>query len=426
MNEEVKINPLSNEQVIIKQLDNGLTLYFCKKPGFKQYVGMLGTKYGSIDYDFISKESNERVKVSDGIAHFLEHKLFEQENGNILDLFAKMGVSSNAYTSFDHTVYFFETSNNFNKCLESLFKFVSSPYFTDKNVEKEKGIIEQEINMYEDEPTAVVYYKILKNMYKNIHLNVDIAGTVDSIKSITKEMLYDCYRTFYNPKNMFCIIIGDLDIKEITNITNNFSFKYMKADSKPVIKYLDEEPYEITEKESIKRMPVATNYICIGFKTGKKSGKTNALNNVIVDIINEACFSKISDFNEKLYNNELINEPITISYEAGKNYSHIILSITTPDYKKTETEIIKYIEELKSKKIELELFETAKKRLIGDKIFETEEVMTVHRTIIDSILQEYDLFTYEEILKTITKQQVDSFINNELDINNMSISRVIL
>lgn len=425
MNKVTRENVLTKERVIIKTLDNGLTLYYCKKKGFKEFVGMLGTKYGSIDYDFISNRTGKRVKVEDGIAHFLEHKLFEQEDVNALDLFSRMGVSSNAYTTFDHTVYFFEANKNFNKCLEALFKFVSTPYFTYENVEKEKGIIEQELKMYEDEPQSVVYYRLLKNMYKNIHLNVDIGGTPESIMPITKERLYDCYETFYNPKNMFCIVIGDLEEEDVEKKANDFANKYMKNKSIEVVKFVEEEPYEVVNKESTKKMQVATNYICIGFKHSAKSGKENAKTSAIVDILNEASFGRISDFYENIYKEKLVNEPIQISYESGNNFGYTIIYIASDDYKKIEEETTQYIKELKKYGISQEVFDISKKKIIGDKIFETEDIMSIHREIIESIVENYDLFEYESELLKVSKEDVDNFIKNELNLDNMSISRVI-
>ena len=210
----VEMNLKTGEQVYKTTLSNGLKVFVCPKVGYTKKVGMYGTIYGSIDNDFIDITTGERLKVEDGIAHFLEHKLFEQEGDNALDVFAKMGVSSNAYTSFDHTVYFFETSSKFEECVDKLLDFVSTPYFTDQNVEKEKGIIAQELKMYEDEPNSVAYYNVLRAMYNNFPLNVDIGGTVESVYKIDKEALYSCYNTFYNPANMFVIIIGDVDVEK--------------------------------------------------------------------------------------------------------------------------------------------------------------------------------------------------------------------
>ena len=165
---KVETNLKTGEEIYKKVLPNGLKVYICKKPGYIKKVGMYGTVYGSIDNDFIDITTGERLKVEDGIAHFLEHKLFEQEDANALDVFAKMGVSSNAYTSFDHTVYFYETSSKHEECLNKLLEFVNTPYFTDENVEKEKGIIAQELKMYDDMPDNIIFERTIYNLFNRV------------------------------------------------------------------------------------------------------------------------------------------------------------------------------------------------------------------------------------------------------------------
>ena len=234
---DVYISKDLDEQTYKRVLKNGLEVYICLKKGFKKKIGMFGTKYGSVINDFVDVNTNERIKVPDGIAHYLEHKLFEQEGANALDLFSKIGVSSNAYTTFDHTVYFFETIDKFKEGLELLIKLVKTPYFTDENVEKERGIIAQEINMYEDDPGFKVYFNALRAMYNENPVRIDIAGTVESISHITKEYLYTCYNTFYSPENMFIVIVGDVDVEEtISQIEDNLRIYEKDYDTKKDIR----------------------------------------------------------------------------------------------------------------------------------------------------------------------------------------------
>lgn len=207
-----------NESTFHTTLENGLNVYICKKKGFGKKIGMFGTKYGSVVNDFVDITTGKRIKVPDGIAHFLEHKLFEKEGANALDLFSKMGVSSNAYTSFDQTVYFFETSEKLEESIAMLVKLIKEPYFTDENVAKEQGIIGQEISMYDDDPTFMVYFNALRAMYQKNPVRIDIAGTIESISHITKELLYTCYNTFYSPQNMFFLVVGDVDVDKTIDI----------------------------------------------------------------------------------------------------------------------------------------------------------------------------------------------------------------
>ena len=227
---KVFTNERLNEQVLFKELDSGLKIYFMPKPGFVKKYAVFSTNYGSIDNVFVPIGEDKPVEVPEGIAHFLEHKLFEEEEANIFDKFSKLGASVNASTSFNQTSYLFNTTDHFYQCLEILIRFVQSPYLTDENVEKEKGIIAQEIKMYDDNPAWRVFFNCLRAMYINHPIRIDIAGTVDSINTITKEMLYKSYNTFYHPSNMVLFVVGDLSFEEIietVKIRKNMNLKVL-------------------------------------------------------------------------------------------------------------------------------------------------------------------------------------------------------
>ncbi len=420
----IEENCKTGEKVYKTVLDNGLKVYVCPKPGFTKKIGMYGTIYGSIDNEFVDITTGKRIKVEDGIAHFLEHKLFEQEGDNALDVFAKMGVSSNAYTSFDHTVYFFETSSKYEECLEKLLEFVNTPYFTDENVEKEKGIISQEIRMYDDDASAVCYYNTLRAMYKEHPLKVDIAGTVESVNRIDKEALYSCYNTFYNPANMFVIVIGDVDVDYTIKKINDEMTKASRT-SMEVERFCLEEPTEIASAEIEKKLDVYMPYICIGFKHKKQDGKTNVKNTVIVDILNEMCFSTMSDFYERMYNAGLVNEPVQISYECGADFAHTIIFATSKRYTECIKNIKEYITELKQTGVDEELFNIVKRQKQGEQIHQTEDLMHIHRQIIDSIIQRTPVYEETTALYSITKQDVDNFIKEYLTEENIVVSRVV-
>ena len=196
-------NSKVKEKLYIEKLDNGLTVMIVPKKNIQKKYAIWATNYGSIDNEFIIPGEDKNTQVPDGIAHFLEHKMFEQENGtNSLDMLTALGVNANAYTTNNHTAYLFECTDNFYEALNELMDYVQNPYFTDDNVEKEKGIIGQEIMMYDDYPEWAVYMNAMKSMYKNNPVKIDITGTIKSISEINKEILYKCYETFYNPSNM--------------------------------------------------------------------------------------------------------------------------------------------------------------------------------------------------------------------------------
>ena len=204
------------EEIYIEKLENGLTVMIIPKKNTLKKYAIWGTNFGSIDNHFIIPKNNQEVQIPDGVAHFLEHKLFEQENGtNSLDTLSSLGVDANAYTTNDHTAYLFEGTNNFYEALDELMNYVQNPYFTDENVEKEKGIIAQEIKMYDDEADFKVYLNAMKAMYTKNPIRIDVAGSVESIQKINKDILYECYNNFYTTSNMVIVVCGDFKPEEI-------------------------------------------------------------------------------------------------------------------------------------------------------------------------------------------------------------------
>lgn len=410
------------ESTFTTTLSNGLNIYICKKKGFSKKIGMFGTKYGSVVNDFIDITTGKRTKVPDGIAHFLEHKLFEKEGANALDLFSKMGVSSNAYTSFDQTVYFFETSEKFEESIAMLVKLIKEPYFTDENVQKEQGIIGQEISMYDDDPNFMVYFNTLRAMYKKNPVRIDIAGTIESISHITKELLYTCYNTFYSPQNMFFLVVGDVDVDETIDIIEKNIKKYENKDipNVKITKYHEEEPKEIAQKEITQKMDIYMPQLCIGYKLDLVDGKDIVKNECIVSIISDMYFSKQSDFFEEEYNSGKVNESIDMAYEGSDSFSHVIISTTSTNIDEVEKDILNYISKIKNEPIDEELFEIVKRKKIGEAILTSDSLTVSYRRIIDSILNDTDVYLDIEVLKNIKADDIKAFLNLLSDENQVS------
>ena len=209
-------NSKVKETLYVEKLKNGLTVMIIPKKGIQKKYIIWGTHYGSNDNKFVVPGENEPIEVPKGVAHFLEHKMFEQENGkNSLDVLTSIGVNANAYTTNDHTAYLYECTDNFYEALDEFMDYVQHPYFTDQNVEKEKGIIGQEIKMYDDYPEWRVYLNALEAMYYKNPVKLDITGTVETISHIDKDVLYKCYNTFYNPSNMCLVVSGDFEPEQL-------------------------------------------------------------------------------------------------------------------------------------------------------------------------------------------------------------------
>ncbi len=409
-------NEYLDEEISKIVLKNGLEVYICSKKGYNKKIGLFGTKYGSIINDFVDIKTNERIKVPDGIAHFLEHKLFEQEGANALDLFAKIGVSSNAYTSFDQTVYYFETIERFKESVELLIKLVKTPYFTDENVNKEQGIIAQEISMYDDNPMFNVYFNALRAIYNTHPIRIDVAGTIESIQSINKDLLYTCYNTFYNPSNMFFIVIGDVDKEETIKLIEDnikiYEKDYDNAKVKDITKYFEEEKDSVQEKIIKKEMDIYMSQLCIGYKLPVVKGNEIVKRQVIADFISEMFFSKLTNFFKEQYELGLIYEPINFEYEGSDSFAHVLLSAGSMDIEILKNNILNYINNIKNSNIDEEMFNIIKKMKIGESILSSENLNNSYRRIIDSIVDNITLYEDVSLLNSITKEDIKEFLNN--------------
>src|SRR3954453_11844038 len=239
--EKIEFNQIQ-EEIYHEKLENGLEVFILPKKGFNKTYATFTTKYGSIDNHFMPLEKSEFLKVPDGIAHFLEHKLFEKEDGDVFQQFSKQGASANAFTSFTRTAYLFSSTSNVELNLDTLMDFVQEPYFSEKTVEKEKGIIGQEITMYDDNPDWRLYFGLIQNLYQNHPVKIDIAGTIESISHINKDLLYECYNTFYHPSNMLLFIVGPVDPNQFMDQVRENQSKKVYKDMPEIKRNFEDEP----------------------------------------------------------------------------------------------------------------------------------------------------------------------------------------
>ena len=295
------------EKVYIEKLQNGLTVMIIPKKDISKKYVIWGTEFGSIDNNF-TINGNE-VKIPDGIAHYLEHKLFEQENGkNSLDVLSSLGVDANAYTTNNHTAYLYETTDNFYEALDEFMDYVQSPYFTDENVEKERGIIQQEIMMYDDYPDWKLYMNAIKCMYKENPIKVDVAGSVESIKQIDKEKLYTIYNSFYRPDNMILVVCGDFDVQSILKeIRNRIKENKNKEEIKRI--YPNEQEGIVQSKE-IAEMNISKPIFIIGYKDNPQE-RNLVKKDLAIECICNIIMGKSSNLYQELYKQGLISNQIS-------------------------------------------------------------------------------------------------------------------
>ncbi len=354
------------ETLYHETLDNGLQVYVLPKKGFNKTFATFTTRYGSIDNTFIPLNDTEMQTVPDGIAHFLEHKMFEKKDGDVFQLFSKQGASANAFTSFTRTAYLFSSTSNVEQNLRTLLDMVQEPYFTEKTVEKEKGIIGQEITMYDDNPDWRVYFGLIENLYQNHPVKIDIAGTIESISHITADLLYLCYNTFYHPSNMIIFVTGPVDPEKMISFIREDQKKKQFEAAPEIVRHFEEEPDSVAKKKQVIKMDVQTPKCMVGVKAPHFHGDGEAMlkQELTVNILLDILFGKSSANYEALYNDGLIDESFQFDYTQEDGFGFAIVGSDTqePDLLTERLQNMMLNTEGQLKEEELE---RAKKKRIG-------------------------------------------------------------
>ncbi|MBD7942634.1 insulinase family protein [Psychrobacillus sp. AK 1817] len=319
------------ETLYHEELSNGLNVYILPKKGFSKTYVTFTTKYGSIDREFIPLGKKDPVIVPDGIAHFLEHKMFEKEEGDVFQKFSENGASANAFTSFTRTSYLFSSTDNILENTKTLLDFVQEPYFTEQTVEKEKGIIGQEITMYDDQPDWRLYFGTIENMYKEHPVKIDIAGTIESISHITAEHLYECYNTFYHPSNMVLFVVGAVDPKEMMEfVKDNQAKKDFKAPEE-IVRFYPEEQTQVDKKERTLKMDVQKSKLLYGVKSSNVNitGEEMLNYELAMQVAVELIFGRTSAFFQDVYEKGLIDESYSADFSMEEGYGFAMIGSDT-------------------------------------------------------------------------------------------------
>ena len=384
---------------------SGLNIIIYPKTKFRTTYAMFGTKYGSIDICFKKNGEEKVTKVPAGIAHFLEHKLFESEDGDAFARYAAIGASANAYTSFESTCYLFSTTQNVYDALTILLDFVQSPYFTDETVNKEMGIIGQEIRMYDDDPSWRVMFNMLEAMYHKHPIKVDIAGTTESIAEITPQYLYDCYNTFYNLNNMSLVIAGNIDHEYALSMCD----KMLKVKEPITVeRVFDDEPAEIVKPYVEEKLSVAMPLFQFGYKEDASAGLVDEKTLATTEILLEILASESSELFKRLSDAELVNEA-SFSYEffEGEGYSSIMFGGESRDPKRVAEEIKKEVAKFKAEGIPADSFEICKKSLYGTNISGLNSASNIANAITSLGFKNREIFTYIDSYADITLKDVE-------------------
>ena len=414
-------NSKVKEKLYIEKLENGLTIMIVPKKGIQKKYVIWGTNYGSNDSKFIVPGEKEPTEVPKGVAHFLEHKMFEQESGiNSLDTLTALGVEANAYTTNDHTAYLFECTENFYPALDELMDYVQHPYFTDENVEKEKGIIGQEIMMYDDYPEWRVYLNALEAMYHEHPVKLDITGTIETISHIDKDILYKCYNTFYNPSNMAMVVCGDFEPEKLLEeIKKRLIDKKANGEIKRIY---PEEPENIVQEKIEQKMDVSEPLFTIGIKDKVANEKEKVKKHLAIEILLNIIIGKSSNLYQNLYNKGVMFSTPGIDYEFSRDYAHILITGQSKEPEKVYEAFKKTVNELKEKGIKAEEFERMKKMLYGAFIKEYDEPGDISRMFLADFFKGINSFEYLEEITIINEQYVEQILKEVFIENKMVLS----
>lgn len=416
------------EKLYMEKLENGLTVMLIPKPGTQKKYMIWGTNYGSNDSTFIVPGEETETTVPNGVAHFLEHKLFEQENGtNSLDVLTALGVNANAYTTNDHTAYLFECTDNFFPAMDELMDYVQHPYFTDENVEKEKGIIGQEIMMYDDYPDWKVYLNAINAMYHNHPIKIDVVGTIETVNQINKEILYKCYQTFYNPSNMVLVICGDFVPEEMLEEVKK---RLINTKANGEIKRIyQEEPAEIVKERVEQKLEVSTPIYTIGIKDSREKCSLENKNEIVkkhiaIEILLNLIIGRSSNLYKKLYQEELTYSQPSLDYEFSKNYAHILIAGQSKDPEKIYELFKQEVRKFKEQGINAEDFERIKKMIYGGYIKEFNDVSDIARMFLADYFKGINSFDYLEEMESINVEYLEQVLKNVFREDKMVISIV--
>lgn len=417
--------PNVQETLYREVLDNGLEVIVLPKEGFNKTYATFSTKYGSVDNRF-SVGNGPPVKVPDGIAHFLEHKMFEEPTGDIFAVFASQGASANAFTSFDRTVYLFSATEQINANLETLINFVQNPYFTDTNVEKEKGIIEQEINMYRDNADWRVYFGLIDALYHEHPVHIDIAGTVESIRKIDKETLYRCYETFYHPSNMLLFVVGGVEAEEVFELVRKNQEAKTFEPQGEIVRYFEKEPESVKIPRKVTALPVSLPKCMLGFKDKKAdlTGEALLRQEVTTKLMLEALIGPSSKLYQQLYETDLISDSFGHEFNSSTGYAFSVIGGDTPQPDELIKQIRAGVEAVLETGIEPEAFERSKRKKIGGYLRMLNSPESIASEFTRYRFRDSNMFQVLDFYESCTLDEVNARLREHFDFEQLAVSIV--
>ncbi len=412
MNMEIMDHPRLKETVHRIQLGSGLEVLVIPKPEFSEKYGALSTRFGSVDNRFRLSSEEQEQSIPDGMAHFLEHTLFEKKDGNISERFSERGAYHNAYTSHISTAYHFSCSRRFEENLHTLMELVFCPYFTEAMVNKEKGIINQEISMYDDLPQWQVYQNLLAGLYHQHPVRINIAGSHQAIAGITPEILTNCHRLFYQPQNMVLAAAGDIDPEKTAKTAENWLKEHGIKQRLQIQRIYPKEPSSILRREVKATLPVPRPLVLIGFKESDPpaNGEEMIKREVMYDLVLEGLFGKGSDFFEDLYTRGIISAPVDTEYSGYFHYGLAMVGTETDDPGAFIDQVEKTLSKAKQEGLPVDVFKAAKRKFLGGFILAHDHLDRLAQAHISAYHRDGLFFDYERCLDNMTVEAIDEWI----------------
>ena len=411
--------PLLQETVWRTQLSNGLTVAVVPRPGFSRKSAYFVTHYGSIHTNFTL--NGQKISTPAGVAHYLEHKMFDLPGRDVSEEFAALGANPNAFTSYDMTAYYFTCTDHFDQCLDLLLEFVSTPYFTEESVQKEQGLIAQEILMYADSPDSQVFEDLAAGMYRHHPIRTPIAGSVESIRSITPEILYDCHRAFYHPGNMILCVVGDVDPEAVAAAAERILPKVSAETAVPDLGSEEEMTCPIPIQR--RNMDVAMTTFQLGFKCpAKQTGEDFAHWELVAELAAEALFGESSALYLSMYEDGLIDSSFGGGVETVDGVAMITCGGDSDDPEEILRRIIAEAERLSREGIPQEDFDRLKKSFLGRRIQDLDSFESTCFRLCAYHFEGYDYFRFPETFASLRREELSQFLGEHIHEGNSALA----
>ncbi|MCY0887579.1 MAG: pitrilysin family protein [Alicyclobacillaceae bacterium] len=410
-----------------ERLDNGLEVHVLEKPDFHQIYAMFSTRYGSMDTRFRLVGMNDYTDVPDGVAHFLEHKMFEEPDGDVFQQFAQLGASANAFTTYDQTSYLFSSTTHAFENMKVLVDFVQNPYFTEENVAKEKGIIGEEIRMYDDTADWRCYTELLRAMYHSHPVRLDIAGTVESIAKITPQLLYRCYETFYHPANMVLVVAGPVNSSRVVEAMAENQAKKSFQPFPGIDRDFPREPVSVREKSVRHNLAVRQSRCLVGFK--EKNLPTNGSDllrqELLTGVLLDSVFGRAGETFEKMVDDGLADSTFGWEYEVTRSYGHAILGGNSAHPEALATAIRQHAERVLESGVSNIDFERSRKKTLGRLLASYDGLSALARDVTAYVLKGTHPFDALHVLQSITVEEAFARARELFGTEHMSASYIL-